>query len=68
MFDKSGLNISNKNNIKSAITKLCKENTFSEKRKLKQEKKQEKEEQLQNLPDRLFQYIQTRYKYIIFKK
>ena len=61
MFDKSGLNISNKNNIKSAITKLCKENTFSEKRKLKQEKKQEKEEQLQNLPDRLFQYIQTRY-------
>ena len=61
MFDKSGLNISNKNNIKYAITKLCKENAFSEKRKLKQEKKQEKEEQLQNLPDRLFQYIQTRY-------
>ena len=76
MFYKSGLNIYNQNNIKKAITSLCKENEFSHKKEekeikkqkekedkeiKKQKEKEEKENKQKELPDKLYKYIQVNY-------
>lgn len=57
MLNKSGLEISNQNSIRKAITILCKENEFSN----KQIAKQAKNEQLKQLPDLLFKFINDKF-------
>lgn len=54
MFEKSGLGINNKNKINQAITVLCKENSFSKKKEIKQQKAKE-------LPDKAFKTISDRF-------
>lgn len=61
MFVKSGLEITNKNSIKNAIKKICKENEFSIKEQTKEEKRKIKEQNLTELPDKLFKYINVEY-------
>lgn len=67
MLYKTGLGFENidqrnlQNNISKAITKICKENTFSNKELEKEQKLKEKEQNLKELPDKLFKYIQMQY-------
>lgn len=61
MFIRSNLGICNQNNIKSAITKICKENEFSIKEQEKQKKKELKEQDIKEIPDKLFKYIELTY-------
>ena len=61
MFEKSGLGINNQNNIKKAITNLCKENEFSIKANEKLKKSEENQKQLENLPNIVFDFINDKW-------
>lgn len=59
------MNMGNQNNIKAAITRRCKMNTFNSikeaKAAEKEAKKKEKEEFIQDLPNKVYNYIKTEY-------
>lgn len=61
MFDRSGLNISNTNEINKSITRLCKENTFSISKEERNKKKMEDEQNNADLPDKLFNIIKEKF-------
>ena len=59
------MNMGNQNNIKAAITRRCKMNTFNSikeaKAAEKEAKKKEKEEFIQDLPNKVYNYIKSEY-------
>jgi len=59
------MNMGNQNNIKAAITRRCKMNTFNSikeaKAAEKEAKKKEKEEFIQDLPNKVYNYIKAEY-------
>lgn len=55
------MNLTNQNNIKSAITRKCKLNSFSIKKKEKEAAKEAKIKETADLPNRIYNYIKNEY-------
>lgn len=61
LAENATMNLTNQNSIKNAVTRKCKQNSFSIKKQAKEVAKEEKANFLYDLPNKVYNYVKSEY-------